>query len=221
MMRDIEPHPGAQLGLDFGGGTQESDTSTTAVLIPTLLSEVYYFASFFGKTESDFFFATLRANTHWKEEQIELYGKVMDVPRQTAWYGDNGKSYTDSKINAMAEPWTSALLVIKSRIEAVSGVRFNSVFLNLYKDGNDSVAWHSDDEPELGPHPIIGSVSLGESRRFQFRSREDSHVREEVFLHCGDYMLMKGQTQRFWAHRIPKTKTPCVERINLTFRIIP
>lgn len=181
---------------------------------------VQLYRSLFTQEESDRIFTQLQQQTHWKQEFIKLYGKPIAVPRLTAWYGDEGKSYTYSKIEMTPNPWTSTLLEIKSKIEAMSDMTFNSVLLNLYRDGKDSVAWHSDDEPELGENPSIGSVSFGAARRFMFKHKQQKNLRQEVELTHGSFLLMQGPTQHFWLHQIPKTAKPLQPRINLTFRVI-
>lgn len=183
-------------------------------------ADVRLYRSLFTQEESDRIFTQLQQQTHWKQEFIKLYGKPVAIPRLTAWYGDEGKSYTYSKIKMTPDPWTSTLLEIKSKIEAVSGVTFNSVLLNLYRDGKDSVAWHSDDEPELGKNPSIGSVSFGAARRFMFKHKQQKDLKQEVKLTHGSFLLMQGLTQHFWLHQIPKTAKPLQPRINLTFRVI-
>jgi alkylated DNA repair dioxygenase AlkB len=149
-----------------------SVTNTEAVIphIKTLLSidgEVIFYENFFGCNESDELFAELSSSTKWQQDTIQMFGKVIPLPRLTAWYGDEGKSYTYSGIEQHPEPWTSILSRIKERVEKTAEVTFNSVLLNLYRDGKDSVSWHSDDEPELGQNPIIASVSFGSIRRFK------------------------------------------------------
>ena len=151
---------------------------------------------------------------------MKLYGKEINLPRKTAWYGDMDKSYTFSGIHLNPEPWTPTLLQVKERIEDVAKVQFNSVLLNLYRHGNDGISWHTDEEPELGENPIIGSVSLGGTRRFMFRHRQDKDIRAEVELTDGSFLLMAGETQHFWQHQIPKTSRQVEPRINLTFRVI-
>lgn len=182
--------------------------------------DVLLYRTLFDEKESNQLFSELYNNTNWKQESIKLYGKLVPIPRQTAWYGDSGKSYTYSKIAMTPEPWTPTLLVIKSKIEVLSGVQFNSVLLNLYRNGSDSVAWHSDDESELGENPVIGSVSFGGTRRFMFRHKSKKELKKEVDLTHGSFLLMKGATQHFWQHQIPKTTKKIEPRINLTFRII-
>lgn len=185
--------------------------------------EVYYYSDFFNKEESDKLFKALKANIQWEQKTIKFYGKELNVPRLTAWYGDIDKPYTYSGIVNNSHQWTPELLQIKNRIEAVAGVQFNSVLLNLYRDGNDSVGWHCDDEKELGINPVIASVSFGETRTFKFRNLADKKLVEKVELSNGSFVLMTGETQHKWEHTIPKvtTKTRTIgERINLTFRVI-
>lgn len=134
--------------------------------------------------------------------------------------GDVGKSYTFSGIQLNPESWTPTLLKIKARVEAIANVSFNSVLLNLYRDGNDGISWHSDAEPELGQNPIIASVSFGELRRFLFKHKYQKDLKEEIALTHGSFLLMSGTTQHFWQHQIPKTKKKVNSRINLTFRTI-
>lgn len=184
-------------------------------------AEVYCYQKFFSREESDVFFQELRDKTRWQQERITYYGKEVDLPRLTAWHGEPGKPYTYSHIAMAPEPWTPVLLDIKARVESAAGVKFNSVLLNLYRRGKDGVSWHRDNEPELGENPVIGSVSLGETRRFQFRhrSRKDMETISLDLTH-GSLLIMKGGTQKYWEHQITKTVKPVGERINLTFRFI-
>jgi len=160
----------------------------------------------------------------------QLYGPEdsdrlqFELNETVAWYGDPHRSYSYSGITMESEPWTEPLLEIKARIEEVSATTFNSVLINLYRDGRDGVGWHSDDEPELGEHPVIGSVSFGGVRNFVLRHKRKKHeghrLRVELHLTHGSYLLMRGETQRFWMHQIPKTEEHVGPRINLTFRQI-
>lgn len=190
-------------------------------LLPMPDGEVIIYRHFFDKAESDHFFRALSEEIKWRQDKIKFYGKEIDLPRLTAWYGDSDRSYTYSNIPMNPEPWTPMLLSIKKSIEEVAEVSFNSVLLNLYRNGKDSVSWHSDDEPELGENPVIGSVSFGDARRFQFRHRHRKDLSKvEIDLSHGSFLLMRSQTQRFWQHQIPKTSKPLKPRINLTFRLI-
>lgn len=148
-----------------------------------------------------------------------MYGKKVDFPRLTAWYGDSDRAYSFSGITLNPNPWTDDLLLIKNKIESLAGTTFNSVLLNLYRNGQDSISWHTDAEEELGRNPIIGSVSLGTPRIFQLRHIV-SKEKIEIELTHGSLLIMRGEMQHFWQHQIPKTAHKIKERINLTFRTI-
>ena len=194
-------------------------TMPTGELMPD--GEVAIYRNFFNKVESDQIFQELLSKIKWRQDKMKLYGKEYELPRLTAWYGDDGKSYTFSGIPMSPDAWTPTLLSIKSRIEEVTQAKFNSVLLNLYRSGKDGVSWHSDDEPELGKNPMIASVSFGETRRFQLRHKLDKSLdKVEITLTHGSLLIMKGSTQHLWQHQIPKTAKSLQERINLTFRII-
>ena len=156
----------------------------------------------------------------WKHEKIKLFGREVWQPRLTAYYGDQGKPYAYSHISLDPNPWTEELRFIKEKIESVSGHQFTSVLLNYYRDGQDSMGWHSDDEKELGPNPVIASVSFGTPRKFMLKHKKDKTLKSSVMLAHGSLLLMQGTTQHHWYHQIPKTKKPLGARINLTFRKI-
>ena len=177
-------------------------------VLPMPDAKVSFFNNFFDLQKSDEIFQILLNEVNWRQDRIKLYGKEIDLPRKTAWYGDRDKSYTFSGIRLNPEPWTPVLLYVKQRIEEVAAVRFNSVLLNLYRHGNDGVSWHSDAESELGDNPVIGSVSFGETRRFMFRHRQDQALKKEVELTNGSFLLMAGETQHFWQHQSRHLKIP-------------
>ena len=158
----------------------------------------------------------------WVQNKIRFYGKESLVPRLESWHGDKGMSYTYSGIKMDAKPWTQNLLMIKESIEPIAKTTFNSVLINYYRDGKDRVAWHSDDEKELGKNPVIASVSLGAERKFKLRHKKykENQLQHEVFLQSGSLLLMSGSTQHHWLHEIPRTAKPIGPRINLTFRVI-
>lgn len=183
-------------------------------------AKITFYEHFFSQKESDRLFSDLHSGISWRQDKMNLYGKEVNLPRQTAWYGDAGRSYTFSGIHLNPKPWTKTLLSIKEKIESVADVTFNSVLLNLYRHGQDSISWHTDAERELGENPIIGSVSFGGSRRFMFRHRYDKAEKAEIALTHGSFLLMAGETQHFWQHQIPKTTKHVEPRINLTFRTI-
>jgi alkylated DNA repair dioxygenase AlkB len=211
---------GVNASFDFGlDGSTEAGSQGHALQIPD--AEVIVFREFFTPTDSDRFFNALLKQTHWKQDKIQMYGKKLDLPRLTAWYGDPGKSYSYSGISMEPNPWNDTLLQIKHPVDATAGVQFNSVLLSLYRNGNDSLSWHQDDEPELGEDPVIASVSFGATRSFQFRYKPDKNVPKlSIDLTHGSLLIMKGPTQRFWMHQVPKTSRPVDPRINLTFRVI-
>ncbi len=163
----------------------------------------------------------LIADINWKQESIRIYGKVMPQPRLIAWYGDPGKNYDYSGISLTPTPWSDILREIKNQIEDCTKERFNSVFLNLYRDHNDSMGFHSDDERELGPKPTIASVTFGATRTFVMKHKNDASLPSmKIPLEAGSVLLMKGATQHFWKHGILKQTRPCGPRVNLTFRTI-
>ena len=183
--------------------------------------DVLFFEHLFDRAESDRLYQELHTAIQWQQDKIELYGRTIDLPRLTAWYGDPGKSYTYSGILMRPHAWTRNLLRIKKRIEEEVEVEFSSVLLNLYRTGRDSVGWHSDNERELGRNPVIGSVSFGETRMFQMRHLTRKKLsRVEIPLGHGSLLLMKGTTQHDWEHQVPKTAQTVEPRINLTFRVI-
>jgi len=181
--------------------------------------EYIFYQNFFSKTESDSLLKGLRNNILWKQESMNMYGKKIDFPRLTAWYGNNDKSYSFSGITLQPLLWTNEINTIKYKIESVAKTIFNSVLLNLYRDGNDSISWHTDAEKELGINPIIASVNFGATRKFQLRHIK-TKAKLEIELTHGSLLIMQGELQHFWQHQVPKTSKPVGERINLTFRVI-
>lgn len=182
--------------------------------------EALFFPGFFTPEESEDFLRQLQQEVGWKHEKIRLFGRDVLQPRLTAWYGDAGKAYSYSGITMQPGAWTPALLEIKQRVEATAQVTFNSALLNLYRNGKDSVGWHRDNEKELGKNPVIGSVSFGATRQFQLRNHKEKTRIIRVELSSGSFLLMRGETQHFWEHRIPKTTRTTGPRINITFRVI-
>ena len=183
-------------------------------------SDIVYRRDLIDPEDGDRLLDELITTSSWRQDTIRMYGREVPVPRLNAWHGDPGRTYAYSGITLDPEPWTPPLLEIKALVEAEAGAAFNSVLVNLYRDGSDGVAWHSDDEPELGPAPTIASVSLGATRRFQLRHREDHSRREAIDLEHGSVLVMGGPTQRCWHHQVPKTTRPVGPRVNLTFRRI-
>jgi alkylated DNA repair dioxygenase AlkB len=179
-----------------------------------------YYPGAFSADASMAIMAKLIRDTEWKQEYVNFYGKRHPIPRETAWFGDSGAIYKYSKISNEPSPWTATLVEVKQKVELLAGVSFNSVLINRYRNGSDSVAWHSDDEPELGPQPVIGSVSFGATRTFQFKSNRDGEDRVNLLLESGSVLIMSGDSQSAWKHQIPKERSVKGERLNLTFRVI-
>ena len=184
-------------------------------------ADLKFMRSFFEKSQADHYFKLLLEETPWRQDSIKVWGKTHLQPRLTAWYGDPDTSYSYSGIQLESLAWTATLQAIKTAVEEVVGSRFNSVLINLYRDQQDSVGWHSDDEPELGHNPVIGSVSLGETRTFKLKHKTNKHEKQlAVDLTHGSLLVMAGPTQKRWHHAIDKERMPKQPRINLTFRSI-
>lgn len=173
-----------------------------------------------GSAAADAAFAALRTKVTWHQDHLKMFGKLIPVPRLEAWVADEGLDYTYSGIHHDPDPWIDELVELRDLSSSHTGTRFNSVLCNLYRDGSDGVDWHSDDEPEFGKMPVIASLSLGATRRFDLRRVDDHSIKVELELHHGDLVIMSGTTQTLWRHRVPKTKKPVGERINLTFRTV-
>lgn len=168
--------------------------------------------------DADAMFARLRADVAWRQERAWIMGRDVPLPRLTAWYGDAGYRY--SGIDNAPQPWLDDLLALKALAERHAATEFNAVLLNRYRGGADSVAWHRDAEPALGPDPIVASVSLGATRRFKFRHAREKRLVVDLDLPHGSLLVMGRGSQRHWLHALPKTARPVGERINLTFRKI-
>lgn len=175
---------------------------------------------FWGRAEADRILDGLRREIPWGLHQIRIFGRWVNEPRQTAWFGDPDAVYTYSGVTMKPVPWTPMLQAIRRRVEAACGTAFNSVLLNLYRDGKDSMGWHSDDEPELGENPVIASVSLGAERRFCVKHRTRPEERHALVLGHGSLLVMRGAMQHHWLHSVPKSLRVSEPRINLTFRQI-
>lgn len=187
--------------------------------IPLQDGELLYYPHFFTAEVADKYFRSLMMNIDWKQEGMMMYGKPVLFPRLMAWYGDAGSSYAFSGRRYEPAAWTKELQEIREQVAGPAGLVFNSVLLNLYRNGNDSMGWHADDEPELGQDPVIASLNFGATRRFMFRHRQ-AGLRYELNLTHGSLLIMRGSLQHHWQHQVPKTAKPMGERINLTFRVI-
>jgi alkylated DNA repair dioxygenase AlkB len=165
-------------------------------------------------------FETLLHAVPWEVHHLRLFGREVPSPRLSCWIGDPGAAYRYSGNRFEPRPWLPVLAALRDRLERELERPFNSVLANRYRSGADAMGWHSDDEPELGPRPLIASISLGARRRFILRHRSDPAQRTELELEPGSLLLMGGETQRHWKHALPRTARPVGERINLTFRHI-
>lgn len=179
-----------------------------------------YRENFLGSEEANRLKDQLLQTAPWEQRTQKMYDKMVLTPRLTAWYGDDVKSYKSENDNRDTNPWTPELFSLKERIEKEFGCRFNGVLLNLYRDGNDSVAWHRDKESRYGKRPVIASVSLGQIRNFDFRKKIHHQSKYSLPLSHGSLLIMKGDLQEHWEHRIAKSTLPMKERINLTFRLV-
>jgi len=177
--------------------------------------ELMQYDSFISKKDADRYYTALLHNTPWHEYEMPMYDKIVTAPRMIAWYGA-----TDETGSTVLE-WTPELLEIKEKVQLETGLEFNAVLLNLYRNGNNSVAWHSDKEHKIGKNPNIASVTFGQTRPFRFRHKTDKSVGQiEIPLHHGTLLLMSGTTNTFWEHHIPKSAKNMLPRINLTFRMV-
>mgnify|MGYP006186866213 FL=1 len=183
-------------------------------------AEIVYYPQFFDKEQADSIYTELLQKINWQQDNITVFGKTHPQPRLTALYGNEGKPYSYSNITMQPNPWNSLLQKIKYFIEATTECQFTTVLLNQYRDGKDSNGWHADNEKELGTNPIIASLSFGAERVFQLKHNTIADAKKSIVLEHGSLLLMKGSTQHFWKHQIPKTAKPIGNRINLTFRSI-
>ena len=179
--------------------------------------QTFYYGEIFTGENSAKYMKILFDTIQWKNDEAKLFGKHFITKRKAAWYGDREYPYTYSNTTKHALPWTTELLEIKDAVEKMTNTTFNSCLLNLYHDGNEGMAWHSDDEKALARESGIASVSFGATRKFAFKHKVSKTI-VEIILEPGSLLLMKGTTQSHWFHRLPKTTKVMQPRINLTFR---
>lgn len=178
---------------------------------------VHYFGTVVANPQH--YFQELLNIIDWQHDQAIIFGKLVTTKRKVAWYGDKAYSYKYSGIEKVASPWNTTLLELKKLAEKITGEVYNSCLLNLYHDGSEGMAWHSDGEKDLKKNGAIASLSFGAERKFAFKHRE-SKEKIDVLLEDGSLLVMKDETQTHWQHRLPPTKTIHTARINLTFRTI-
>jgi len=181
--------------------------------------ELYFNAALLNTAESDALYSRLRESIAWEQRSISLFGKHMLQPRLIAWHGDVGANYRYSGADYIAQPWTTELSLLRQQVEEHFKRRFNSVLLNYYRDGNDSMGWHRDNERQLGDKPAIASINLGATRLFKLQHVTSKTLRK-IELISGSALLMAGYCQQHWRHCVPKQKGITDGRINLTFRYI-
>ncbi len=177
-------------------------------------AELLLYDNFFTKEESDYYYNVLLQQTPWHEYQMPMYDKTVTAPRMISWYEEKDTLEAGPTLS-----WTPELLAIRTRVQFEVGEKFNAVLLNLYRNGNDGVGWHSDKEVAIGRNPIIASVTFGETRMFRLRHKSCSTIPlVKIPLHHGTLLLMAGTTNTYWEHQVPKTSKAVLPRINLTFR---
>lgn len=188
-------------------------------------AEVDFIPSLYPAPEAEKLFTMLTndGTVAWRSDPIRMFGRLVQQPRQTAWMADAGVEYGYSGLRLQPTPWTPLVAAMRRTVEQAAAASFNSVLINLYRDGSDYMGWHCDDERELGQQPVIASLSLGATRYFDLRHRDyrNSGIPvQRLELHSGDLVIMRGHTQRYWQHRVPKQKRVAAARINLSFRSV-
>lgn len=182
-------------------------------------AEIEYYPNLFSLATANELFTKLQNEILWKQDNITVFGKNHLQPRLTALFGNEGKPYGYSNIVMQPHSWTPLIIFIKEEVEKICNENFTTVLLNNYRNGQDSNGWHADNEKELGRNPIIASVSFGAERVFQLKHNKLG-LKQNIVLQHGSLLIMKGATQHFWKHQVPKTAKQTEPRINLTFRII-
>ena len=183
-------------------------------------ADITYFPSIFATGHADQLFLRLCENVNWTQRYLSMYGKKIRMPRMIAWYADPGVHYRYSGGESPQNEWTTELHQIKQQVENISYTKFNGALLNLYRTGQDSMSWHSDDERSLGTSPVIASVSFGATRRLSFKHRYNKKDRMSLSLEHGSVLIMRGSTQQYWQHCLPKTRQQVAARVNITYRAL-
>lgn len=196
------------------------DASEQGVNVADEGLDITYWSAYLSEVEADYFLTTLLSETNWMQPELWMYGRLVKTPRMTAWHGDENATYKYSGIVNKPLAWTPTLLQIRNRVESTTQRQYNSVLLNLYRNGADYLSWHSDNEAELGTEPTIASLSLGASRTFSLRAKlaTSQQKKYDFPLVHGSLLCMRGRTQSIWEHTIKKDMKIISPRINLTFR---
>jgi len=182
--------------------------------------ELEYYPDFLNDNDAAELLLQLQQGLTWQQPCLTIAGKSIPIPRLQVWMGDKASQYTYSGKTFIAEPWHPKIASLKAQIEQQTGFQFNSALCNLYRNGQDSVAWHADDEPELGNRPCVASLSLGETRIFQLKRKDKQGPFKKIELAHNTLLIMKPGVQEHWLHRVPKTKQTLGARINITFRLL-
>ena len=209
--------PSGPSGTRAPGAARASPGAAEFVRVELSDAEIGYWGDFFSPDEARSSFDELRAEIRWERHRVRIRGREVECPRLSGWQGDATYAYSGLKLRPA--PWTPRVAAVRRRIEAATGEAFNSVLANLYRDGSDRLGWHADDEPELGPAPVIASASFGAPRRFLLCPKRGG-ASVPIVLEPGSLLVMRGATQRHWLHSVPPTRRPVGPRINLTFRRI-
>ncbi len=197
------------------------ETSTHVIKHSIGNAQLIEFPHLFETAEANQMLETLIADIPWRQESLRIAGKVRAIPRLQCWMGDTGSDYGYSGVRLTPYPWHNTVKVIHDRVADSSGSTFNSALINFYRNGEDSVAWHADDEAELGDSPVIASVSLGAQRVFELKQKHQLPAKKfKLTLRHGSLLIMSGTMQQHWLHQLPKVKGLQEPRINLTFRNI-
>jgi alkylated DNA repair dioxygenase AlkB len=195
-----------------------SENKSEKIVLPN--TNLEYYPNFLNNELANSYYKTFLNTLEWEQYYIKLFGKKIAQPRLSALYASSEVTYTYSGLKLSPKPYTEELEKLNSLLFGLIGQEFSHCLANLYRDGNDSMGWHADDEKELGKNPIIASLSLGAVRNFQLKHKTDSALKYALALEHGSLLIMKGSTQEFWKHQLPKTKKEISPRINLTFRTI-
>ena len=195
-----------------------NETDNTKNLLPQD-GIVNYYGKQFDTNEANQYYESLLNTIDWKNDQALIFGKLIITKRKVAWYGDTDYEYTYSNTTKRALPWTTELLALKSLVEAITAEKYNSCLLNLYHNGTEGMAWHSDAEKDLKKNGAIASLSFGAARKFAFKHKATNQT-VSLLLENGSLLVMKGTTQTHWLHRLPPSTRISTPRINLTFRFI-
>lgn len=183
-------------------------------------SNIKYFKNFLSAEEAEFYFQKFMKDISWQQHYIKIFGKTIAQPRLSALYAKTQKSYTYSGLTLVPLPYLKEMEELQQKLELISNAKFTHCLANLYRDGNDSMGLHADDEKELGENPVIASLSFGETRKFRLKHKIDKKIKFEIELHPGSLLLMQGKTQHFYKHELPRATKSLNPRINLTYRRI-